>query len=576
MSSQQHMFQTLMACRLPPLLPTPSHGRCDTVAHEANNWHYGQTHSHVSQNSSPQERRQQQQQQQAATYIASVPSYGVQQRWHEPAPYTPHERTLLHQDYAIESFTRATAARPRTLTALAPTDISGWRASMQRHIQAPASRRGQSFNANDVAAQAAPADTSAPPSGRNAEAGGGRLPIAPQPRNYYHGAATNEPMAVPLYANPTPAHDLEVPAAHLRELATLAGDSPDNIEQWRAARRARFPTAAVIAAKDAATTLAAARGATLAVKRGRGAFDAAARRAPTNVPCQTAVLADVAGTGTSDIVKGNCEAIEDSPSHPRDVTPSDCLGSLHGSSAHTTTGHTGDADATNEVDDAPLEIGVSLADADAAFAETLRRIVEETTYAAADEADTCLSDGAKHRRDGVVQGDMARGSDVDSRGPQPQPAQGLPQCRAFRAGRCTRGASCRWAHGANAGAGARNATASPSGGAGVPRACRYFLLGTCRAGAACPRGHGVAAAPLDVAELRGRSGLLAKLLAGDVKREVSITLQCLRYIVANNFFTSEGSAAGSAAAAVAGLMLPPDSIAPPGRRQDPTGVGVST
>ncbi|KAI9284484.1 hypothetical protein BC943DRAFT_381133 [Umbelopsis sp. AD052] len=75
------------------------------------------------------------------------------------------------------------------------------------------------------------------------------------------------------------------------------------------------------------------------------------------------------------------------------------------------------------------------------------------------------------------------------------------------------------------------------------RLCRNFQRGKCIKGDSCPFLHEkrpktprntVPEQPVEI--FRTRSGLLEKLLEKDIKAEKSILLQCLRYIVQNDFF----------------------------------------
>jgi hypothetical protein len=98
--------------------------------------------------------------------------------------------------------------------------------------------------------------------------------------------------------------------------------------------------------------------------------------------------------------------------------------------------------------------------------------------------------------------------------------------------------------GASAGPGGGYGRYGPSGAATGAPACRYFLLGLCHRGAGCPYSHGAAATEWVAPS---RRHLLRKLLAGEETREASAVLQCLRFLVRNNFLAAPTTAAAAGA-----------------------------
>ena len=77
--------------------------------------------------------------------------------------------------------------------------------------------------------------------------------------------------------------------------------------------------------------------------------------------------------------------------------------------------------------------------------------------------------------------------------------------------------------------------------------CRFFARnGTCRNGDACAYSHDVTARPanprqsqLSLPRDRSKETLLGKLLMNDVKRERSLTIQLLEYLVQSDFLEKE-------------------------------------
>ena len=208
--------------------------------------------------------------------------------------------------------------------------------------------------------------------------------------------------------------------------AWLVGDSEAELSAWRAARRARFPTAAAVAARAAE--------AALRVERGAAALSAGRRGQPAAAAAAAAAVAPA-------------DAAPPPPSPPlaKRARPD------------------GDEDASNGAGEkaVPIELQPVLAE-------------------------------------------LARGAALPPPPPPPPPMPPPPP------------------------------PARPPAHRGQPpEACRYFLLGTCYRGAGCPQSHGAAAQERVDAS---RRHLLGRLLKDEVARETDALLQCLRYVVRNDFF----------------------------------------
>jgi hypothetical protein len=117
-----------------------------------------------------------------------------------------------------------------------------------------------------------------------------------------------------------------------------------------------------------------------------------------------------------------------------------------------------------------------------------------------------------------------------------QPRRQAAVCRAHLSGKCRRGDKCRYSHSSGEG-GTSTTSLQP---------CSYFLKGKCRRGSKCMFSHTlpVAApaveggAPISATAAAVVPSLYRKLIASEVDSEENVLLQCIRYLVQENFLES--------------------------------------
>jgi hypothetical protein len=119
-----------------------------------------------------------------------------------------------------------------------------------------------------------------------------------------------------------------------------------------------------------------------------------------------------------------------------------------------------------------------------------------------------------------------------------QPRKQAAVCRAHLSGKCRRGDKCRYSHSPGEGA----AVASSS------QPCSYFLKGKCRRGSKCQFSHSLPAPSADggssTAPVAAQApapamvpSLYRKLVASEVHSEENVLLQCIRFLVQENFLS---------------------------------------
>lgn len=148
---------------------------------------------------------------------------------------------------------------------------------------------------------------------------------------------------------------------------------------------------------------------------------------------------------------------------------------------------------------------------------------------------------------GVIAGAAADAPDTPDARAAPRPTKRF--CRLFGRGKCTRGDQCKFSHDYHDRALEEQWRATKTG----SRVCKYFVRGKCNNGAKCRFSHAEAAVSAAKearaassggpgAAHRGRGAprsapsLLRKLFRKDIDTECSMILQCLRYIVDEDFF----------------------------------------
>ena len=109
--------------------------------------------------------------------------------------------------------------------------------------------------------------------------------------------------------------------------------------------------------------------------------------------------------------------------------------------------------------------------------------------------------------------------------------KGLGPCLRNLRGQCQRGPLCYYPHGLNG-------SYTPEQILNHKKPCRFFLLGKCRMDNLCPFQHTGGVSKRNSGE-EARGGLLSKLLKSEIDAETSVLLQCVRYVVAEDFFKEE-------------------------------------
>jgi len=112
-------------------------------------------------------------------------------------------------------------------------------------------------------------------------------------------------------------------------------------------------------------------------------------------------------------------------------------------------------------------------------------------------------------------------------------------CRNFRIGKCRRGDKCKYIHSLSHGKEERDTTDANS------KVCSYFLKGKCRRGSQCHFSHSTPAGVEEKAEKKEATSttpkiqsLYLKLVESEVHKEENILLQCIRFLINENFLTS--------------------------------------
>lgn len=301
------------------------------------------------------------------------------------------------------------------------------------------------------------------------------------------------------------------------------GDAEPDIDQWRLERKKRFPTAEVVAGKVAAKQESSFRGASeSAGGKGKGRERvAAAASASSSMPRSTgegggvsestSELESKAATGTHDV------SLEDKADDDDDGVPEEVGSSLSASASQRPAFTHHDDDGGDDNDD-----GVVGVDGAARPTPAKRRRIDGE---ASDKVSTVNTSAAatpvSGSRDGTARVSVRR------------------PCRVFWKGKCKDGAACPFSHDATDKAAIETSKgkAANKGKVGATKPpCRQFILGDCQKGAACPLSHGLAVATAT------QSNLCRRLLKDQVDRELSYTLQCLRYVVQKGFFPPAPSA----------------------------------
>lgn len=101
-------------------------------------------------------------------------------------------------------------------------------------------------------------------------------------------------------------------------------------------------------------------------------------------------------------------------------------------------------------------------------------------------------------------------------------------CRLYLAGKCRKGDKCKYSHSAAADNTAPTASSQP---------CAYFLKGKCRRGNRCMYSHSQPATSQSEANPSSSStlSLYRKLLDNEIHEEENLVLQCIRFLVQENF-----------------------------------------
>lgn len=112
-------------------------------------------------------------------------------------------------------------------------------------------------------------------------------------------------------------------------------------------------------------------------------------------------------------------------------------------------------------------------------------------------------------------------------------------CRNFRMGKCRRGEQCKYSHILSHGTEENDTINSNS------KVCSYFLKEKCRRGSRCHLSHSTPSGVEEKVENKVATSitpksqsLYLKLVESEVHNEENILLQCIRFLVNENFLTS--------------------------------------
>lgn len=141
----------------------------------------------------------------------------------------------------------------------------------------------------------------------------------------------------------------------------------------------------------------------------------------------------------------------------------------------------------------------------------------------------------------IAQDDVGEKNEEAEEGEANDASQTMPDiirkpvlCRLYLAGKCRKGEKCKYSH--NAGENKSTET----------QPCSYFVKGKCRRGSRCMFSHSMpltstSESPSTSQPLSAHppASLYRKLVDNEIHQEENLILQCIRYIVQENFFESE-------------------------------------
>ncbi|CAM9556257.1 unnamed protein product [Chrysoparadoxa australica] len=274
-----------------------------------------------------------------------------------------------------------------------------------------------------------------------------------------------------------------------QQFMVLLGSDPKEIEEWREERRRKWPSARVIAAKQAMEEREVAEGG-LSHEPRRGKK----RQRNKHAANATGWLADSAWS---------------TPSAPRGVT---------------TTSQAGHSDTQG---------AACKAKAEGVVEQPANEIKEENALS------SLVGYGESDSDEGgqEVEHEANANANANANAKCSEEPSRKRACVFFQRGKCNNGDKCKFSHVAQQ---------------QVGKPCQYFLKGRCRKGTRCTFQHDKALrsqAKQELAEGRARVGegrsrptLLKMLLRKELRKESSRILQCFRLLVETDFLQSEGSA----------------------------------
>ena len=497
------------------------------------------------------------QQQQQQTYH-SLPQQLPQQHFATPASHLP-----VNNDHSSH------ASRPAPSSHSGPRGLPAQLTREPHRLQQPA--RTDALPSESISVSLAAAAALAPahsnPTGQwhgDVDRRQGPSTI-PQPRSH-SGPSTSAAVVSSGAAShaAAPAVRVEFPPSLLDLIppkyrsAASVGNTEAEVSKWRQQRRMRYPTDSNVARKSAAVEHAVERGAEM-----RSSSNSVSHR----------VKSDTHAPATSQL-SSSSEMM--GASQQANVIRDDAAGCVRdgGGAVISTAGgdvhrdDLDDADGNDDDDEQPEVIGSDMAAALAAAARDFQRQAAAAAAALlAPPGDGERGGGGSTKRDRPV-GWEDGAADVSSSPAAAAATDGGGYCPVHDSAEECRASTCRLSYETMRSSGSSSSRARPkpstSGGRNnnAPSICRWFLLGTCRSGSSCVYSHGAATVPVAAAasHSRGfdprnkngaalmRGALLARLLAPEVAREQSMLLQCVRYIVHNDFFDARGGSALSCTA----------------------------